>query len=345
MTTELTIVQPVERGQGLIRQVADTAEIKKAMLEFQQLKGAILSDSDYQPYKQSLKNPATGKYEQVEKRFIKKSGWKNLAMALGISVEPINAPIRTDLGEGHYAITREVKATAPNGRYAVGEGSCDTQEERFKKYEWVNRERTFVGYETPKYHDISSTAYTRAANRAISDLVGGGEVSAEEVETDLGHQLESGPAMLSDTLYNRLIAVASEINSEVGRVIAELILPKVGRYLSQEDAIQLGKTLKQLATPATVEAEVVTERTQQAAQIFDAPEPEQTTMAALTQSVGPNNALATKKQLDFLRDVVTREKQMSDGDLEGECWDKYGYGTNSLTKKQATEFIEYVKGL
>lgn len=30
-------------------------------------------------------------------------------------------------------------------------------------------------------HDIASTAYTRAANRAISDMIGAGEISAEEV--------------------------------------------------------------------------------------------------------------------------------------------------------------------
>ncbi len=30
-------------------------------------------------------------------------------------------------------------------------------------------------------HDIATTAYTRAANRAISDMIGAGEISAEEV--------------------------------------------------------------------------------------------------------------------------------------------------------------------
>jgi hypothetical protein len=257
MSQELTIIQPQERaGQGLIQQVASNEEIKTFMLNFQKLKGAILSDSDYQPYRQWVKNPNGPGGQYVEKRFIKKSGWKNLAMALGISVEPINAPIRTDLGEGHYAITREVKATAPNGRYAVGEGSCDTKEERFKKYQGKGDQRTFVGYEEPKFHDISSTAYTRAANRAISDLVGGGEVSAEEVENEANHY--DGPAMLSDGYYNRLLSVAREIDSEAGRVIAELILPKVGRYFSQEDAIALGKELKRLVeTSKAVTAQIV----------------------------------------------------------------------------------------
>jgi hypothetical protein len=336
MSQELTIIQP-ERSQGLIRQVADTEEIKRSMQEFQQLKAAILSDNDYQSYRQWVRNPNGGGGQYVEKRFTKKSGWKNLAMALGINVEPVGLPLKIDLGDGHYSVTREVKATAPNGRFAVDEGSCDTKEERFKKYQGKGDQRTFVGYEEPKFHDISSTAYTRAANRAISALVGGGEVSAEEV--DGGVAIESGPPMLSDGYYNRLLSVAREIDSEAGRIIAELILPKVGRYFSQEDAIQLGKTLKQLATPATVEAEVIPARTQQAAQIFDAPEPEQTNMGAFVSGIGPNNALATVRQLEFLKKQA-KERGIGDDELNAMCWDKYGYGTDSLTKSQATQWID-----
>jgi hypothetical protein len=60
-----------------------------------------------------------------------------------------------------------VKAISPDGRYAEGFGNCSKFERGFTKHN----------------HDIPSTAMTRAINRAVSDLIGAGEVSAEEIQT------------------------------------------------------------------------------------------------------------------------------------------------------------------
>lgn len=57
------------------------------------------------------------------------------------------------------------RAIAPNNQYIDGDGACDTWEK---------------GYPN-SYHDARAIAHTRAKNRAISDLAGFGEVSAEEV--------------------------------------------------------------------------------------------------------------------------------------------------------------------
>jgi hypothetical protein len=62
-----------------------------------------------------------------------------------------------------YEIT--IKAIAPNGRFSFGVGSCSSNERKF----------------THQEHNVRSTAHTRAKNRAISDLVGGGEIFAEEM--------------------------------------------------------------------------------------------------------------------------------------------------------------------
>jgi len=59
-----------------------------------------------------------------------------------------------------------VRAIAPNGRTTTAVGLCSMGE----------KNRRF----TRQDHDISTTAYTRAANRAISDMIGAGEISAEE---------------------------------------------------------------------------------------------------------------------------------------------------------------------
>ncbi|GIW70273.1 MAG: hypothetical protein KatS3mg101_1020 [Patescibacteria group bacterium] len=75
------------------------------------------------------------------------------------------------------------RAIAPNGRSAIGVGSCDAFEKAFKKNgEYVDK---FGRPANPNsIHNIRATAETRAFNRAVSNLVGGGEVSAEEVSAD-----------------------------------------------------------------------------------------------------------------------------------------------------------------
>ena len=91
------------------------------------------------------------------------------------------------------------KATAPNGRSAIGTGSCSAFEkatiingkpmQKGKVTEWGH---TAGGKSYPvawewepaqpnSIHNVRTTAETRAWNRAVSNLVGGGEVSAEEV--------------------------------------------------------------------------------------------------------------------------------------------------------------------
>jgi hypothetical protein len=65
-----------------------------------------------------------------------------------------------------------VRATHPSGRFAEGSGRCSIDESRFK---------TPSGRAKAE-HDIAATAVTRATNRAISNLVGFGQVSAEEVD-------------------------------------------------------------------------------------------------------------------------------------------------------------------
>lgn len=102
------------------------------------------------------------------KKFYKKSYWRKLATFFNLSVE-----VTHEESQGHNTETEMVfhftcKATAPNGRYAFGTGSCNLREK--------GRLNTI--------HNTRSTAETRAFNRAVSNLVGGGEVSAEEVDSE-----------------------------------------------------------------------------------------------------------------------------------------------------------------
>ena len=73
----------------------------------------------------------------------------------------------TYMDENLNAIKAEVTVTtvSPSGKASVGVGVCSAEERMFAHPD----------------HDIKATAFTRALNRSISDLVGWGEVSAEEV--------------------------------------------------------------------------------------------------------------------------------------------------------------------
>jgi len=109
------------------------------------------------------------------REYKKKSAWRKLARWAGISTEIVRADRWWEEdpdGARHYVARVVVRATAPWGQTAEAVGLCDTRETRFR-----------TGNARAKAtHDVEATAATRATNRAISDLIAAGEVSAEEVE-------------------------------------------------------------------------------------------------------------------------------------------------------------------
>ena len=122
-----------------------------AMKTYQEICRSMLDASDYA--------------EIAGKKYKKRSAYRKLARAFSISDEIIKE-IREDIGPKEFIWRIHVKAFAANGRAAIGVGACST------------RERAFAHLD----HDVYAIAHTRAKNRAISDLIGSGEVSAEEIE-------------------------------------------------------------------------------------------------------------------------------------------------------------------
>jgi len=104
---------------------------------------------------------------QVEggRSFKKKSAWRKLARHFGISTRVVHRD-RGMVGEDFVA-SITVRAIAPWGQSAEAEGACGTDEESGR------REITIA--------DAIATAETRATNRAISNLIAMGEVSADEI--------------------------------------------------------------------------------------------------------------------------------------------------------------------
>ena len=100
------------------------------------------------------------------KQYTKRSGWRKIAMAFNISTEVVK--IEREKIDNVYVVRVIARARTPAGRVSEEVGVCDSTE-----FERGNLQGTL--------HNIETKATTRAINRAISNLVGGGEVSAEEI--------------------------------------------------------------------------------------------------------------------------------------------------------------------
>ena len=138
----------------IVELAAAPDKILKQVALFEELKRKLLSEKDYQ--------------DIAGKRYIKKSGWRMFALAFNLSDEILKEERKSykNTDSEHFVWEVTVRVTAPNGRYSEATASCASNEKRFAHAE----------------HDVRATAHTRAKNRAIADLIGGGEVSAEEMD-------------------------------------------------------------------------------------------------------------------------------------------------------------------
>jgi len=149
---------------AVLRPLVTPDEASEMMGEYQRMVRAVLDDSDYQQAERG-------------KRFVKKSGWRKLAKAYGVSVTIQSIDVERDT-DGHATrATVVVRAAAPTGQISDGDGYCSADESRFQR----------SGGRKKLENDLRATATTRAKNRAISDLIGMGEVSAEEAAVMGGH--------------------------------------------------------------------------------------------------------------------------------------------------------------
>lgn len=141
---------PVASEMIILKPITTIENIVSTYLEYNLLKDRLLIDSDFQLIRW--------------KKCIKKAGFRKLATAFWISTE-ITRESRVNL-DRYFIYEITCRATAPSGRYSEACASC------------ASNERDFTHLE----NDVRATAQTRATNRAISDLIGTGEISAEEID-------------------------------------------------------------------------------------------------------------------------------------------------------------------
>ena len=133
----------------------------------------------YQEISQALIDPAedlqTIRTKAGPRTFPKRSALQKLANAYRVSTEILQRHTTHNDDGQLIRCDAIVRATHPDGRHADGDGACAASEERFAR-----------GGAEKIDHDLPATAVTRATNRAISNLIAFGAVSAEEAEAGEG---------------------------------------------------------------------------------------------------------------------------------------------------------------
>ena len=149
-------------------------EARQMMQAYQELCASILEKDDVQ-------DSGDGR------EFVKRSGFQKLAAAYGVSTELVSSVVETVQRDGDTVLVARViaRATHPSGRHADGDGVCASNERRFRRGDQRME------------HNLTATASTRAVNRAISNLVAFGSVSAEEAEGTID---QGGPARATPQL-------------------------------------------------------------------------------------------------------------------------------------------------
>ena len=177
--------------------VVDVDHALKEWRAYQRLCKELLDDSDYQEYTQ--KDKKTGKI--ITKRSPKKSAWFKLGRAFNV---------RTKIVEKEFTLTKTgatqeayyiIRAELPNGRTVESDGSCSRLEK---------------GKKEATSHTIRSTAKTRATNRAIGELIGAGEVSAEELDPsfDNVNVIEAEVKEIVESAYDTSFSTAKELKEK-----------------------------------------------------------------------------------------------------------------------------------
>jgi hypothetical protein len=144
------------------------------------------------------------------RQFRKRAYWRAVSVAFKLTVEPIeehrDAHGQFQDGNENFGYLVTYRATAPNGRAATGDGSCFAVEKagKFKCPHPAPGKRAgftlhYPATACPDFdaaygwrslpteateHNVRAHAHTRAYNRAVSNLVGFGEVSAEEAQPE-----------------------------------------------------------------------------------------------------------------------------------------------------------------
>ena len=154
----------------IVAPMVDVEEAIEVFNKFTEFKQKLLSKDDYlyigKDGKPTNKKPGVSEY-------IKKSGWRKFSTVFNLDCQILgkSREVHEDPEGLYYVWTYAVRVTAPNGRFQDAEGVATSRDPFFTK----------GGKQMPEEKNIMLKAQTIGFNRAISDLIGGGAKTAEEV--------------------------------------------------------------------------------------------------------------------------------------------------------------------
>jgi len=155
----------LETQSGFIRPLLSVDQAVEAFNQYQALKTKLRGEGDFIAFTDHLGNV---------KEAPTKSWRSKLTRFFGISVEIVSETTE-QLADGSFVVKVIAKAIAPNGLFMFGDGACWSK---------TKNEKDRRGNPIDIYHNTRSHAITRAKNRAVLELVGFGEVSAEEINSE-----------------------------------------------------------------------------------------------------------------------------------------------------------------
>lgn len=168
--TSTVMKQP---STAIVKPAVTADEVREAIKAYIEIRNACLFERDL------LYIGADGKPRKYAKdavaTHVKKSGWRTVGVAYNLSWtvdDPVLESSEDRFGK-FFVYKSRATVIAPNGRYVSALGACSSRNPFFSKAHGIDIQ--------PNPEDIAMMSQTVAINRAISDMVGGGEVSAEEI--------------------------------------------------------------------------------------------------------------------------------------------------------------------
>ena len=129
------------------------------------------------------------------KKHRKRSGWAKLRRAFSVSCAVVEER-RIELADD-WGYTLVIRAALPNGRFEDADGTCMASD-------------LVKANMDPTEHNARSKALTRGKNRATSDILGAGVVSAEERSTQYEHWIDGPRAKAAFWAWTKGILKLSE---------------------------------------------------------------------------------------------------------------------------------------
>lgn len=249
----------VEQSQNQMIMPAGTVDqALEAFNQYQSLKQALGSSEDFQ---------RIGDKHHPKKSFVRK-----VQRFFNVSCEIIqDEPLRDRDGKIIAWLAKARATHQGTGAFQEADGSCGIEEKKDKNGK-IDPQRATI-------HNIRSHAITRAKNRAILDLVGFGEVSAEEVNERNGGYRQSqwqptrqqpnrqeqpqsepvvdGPKMASQKQRSKIFAMGVREKKLTREQVKKLVKYNTGKDstsdLTSEEASDVIKLMGEMSGPELVQ--------------------------------------------------------------------------------------------